>query len=449
MDPAIRNLPIAVWELLALAAICLFFAAVGLTFLCIRYRCKGTLALCLVLVPGCYFLAEGFLILQTKKSARGAAHFALKNFFLNLPPWVLIPAILGLIAIMVLLLRRTLRFGGRNITPGSVKEAVDSLPEGICCFRPWGRIVLANTAMEALCRRATGEILTNGRDFRESLASGQLRPGCRLTDNGGETLLVLPDGSAHSFREQNFDWEGEPLTVLLAANVTEAYRKTLALEEQNRRLTELNRQLAARNREIVDLTIQSEILAARVRLHDAMGEDLLAMKKLLLEGDEPEATETVRRRLRRSVSFLRDNSEYQAADEFAVLMQTAERLGVRVELEGVLPKEEPFRRVVATGLHECLTNLLRHAHGNLLRMELRAQGDKLTVIYTGNGEPPKEPVRETGGLRILRTLTEQVGGSMAISTEPSFTVTLTLNKEASYGISRIDCGRSETDATAV
>ena len=225
MDPRIRNLPIAVWELLAATAISLFFAAVWLTFLCIRYRRKGMLALCFVLVPGCYFLTEGIFVLENKKTVRGAAHFALKNFILDLPPWVIFAAISALILIMILLWRRMLRYGRSHITPMSVKEAVDSLPEGICCFRPWGRIVLVNTAMETLCRTATGRVLINGRDFRAALLSGALAPGCRLADNDGETLLMLPDGSVRSFREQRFDWEGEPLTALLAADVTEAYRK--------------------------------------------------------------------------------------------------------------------------------------------------------------------------------------------------------------------------------
>ena len=76
----------------------------------------------------------------------------------------------------------------------------------------------------------------------------------------------------------------------------------------------------------------------------------------------------------------------------------------------------------------------RHAHGDLLRIELRETRDRLTIVFSGNGEPPKGPVRETGGLRILRTITEQAGGIMRVSTEPCFTVTLNLNKEKPYAV---------------
>ena len=37
-----------------------------------------------------------------------------------------------------------------RITPMSVKEAVDSLPSGVCVYLPGGRVILINRAMERL-----------------------------------------------------------------------------------------------------------------------------------------------------------------------------------------------------------------------------------------------------------------------------------------------------------
>lgn len=434
MDPRIQALPIGVWLLMAFMAIVLLFTVISLLSLCAQYRRWRSFAACLPLAPICYFLAQAFLVLRTPKDPRGPAYYALRELVLAPPPWVPAAVLLALTLTAALLWRRMLRWTRSHISPMSVKEAVDSLPVGICCFRPWGRVVLVNTAMVALCRAALGEVLINGERFRRALAQGRLQPGCSRDLMNGEQLLLLPDGTVWSISEQSLDWEGQPLTVLTAAEVSEAYQKTLALEEKNRQLVELNQKLAARNREIVELTIQSEILAARARLHDAMGEDLLMMKKLLRLGSGAGELEALRRRLKRNVSFLRDASEFQVTDEYTVLLQTAKRLGVRVEISGQLPLEEPICRVVATGLHECLTNLLRHARGDLLRMDLRETRDGLTVVFSGNGEPPQGPVRETGGLRILRTITEQSGGTMEVSTEHCFTVTLKLNKENPYAV---------------
>ena len=121
--------------------------------------------------------------------------------------------------------------------------------------------------------------------------------------------------------------------LLLAADVTEAYQKTLALEEKKTQLYAINRKLAGYNREIVDLTTQAEILAARARLHDEIGTDLLVVKKLLRQGVNRTELRELRRRLQRSVSCLKEDSESQGADEFTVLLETARRLGVRMEID--------------------------------------------------------------------------------------------------------------------
>ena len=430
----VQALPIAVCVLLALAAIGLFFALTALLWVCARDRRWGMLAGCLVLLPVSYLLVQGFLCLKNATDSRGEVHRVFMEFFNSLPPWALIAVILGLSLVTFLLWRRALRFRRSHITPMSVKEAVDSLPVGICCFRPWGRTVLVNTAMEALCRAAAGQVPVNGEDLRRALREGTLLPDCRRAERGGETLLLLPDGAAWSLSEQSFDWADAPLTALLAADVTEAYQKTLALEEKNRELNVLNQRLAARNREIVDLTIQAEILAARVRLHDALGENLLTMKKLLRSGGSEQEVETLRDRLRRNISFLWEDAEGKPADELTVLLETAKSLGVRVEIAGEVPQDAALAHVITVGLHECLTNLLRHAHGDALRLVLQPEDDRIAAVFSGNGQPPTEPVRETGGLRILRTTAEKAGGTMRIETAPEFRVILELPKEGSYAV---------------
>ena len=432
--PSFSSLPIplSLRLLLGLAAVALFFVAVGLVCLAARHRRKGILIPALGLLPLSYVLMEAFLGLQKDLAERGRLHAAAQRLLRAIPLWALIPAMLGLLALMALLWRRMLRERRDHLTPMSVKEAVDSLPVALCCFLPGGQIVLANTAMERLCQAVTGRPLRSGEVLRRALTEGT--PGCRLADAEGARVLLLPDGEARALSFQELDWEGEALTAILAADVTEAWEKTRALERQKEALSELNRRLGRYNREIVDLTIQSEILAARVRLHDAMGENLLTMKRLLRRDGEETDLEALRQRLLRNISFLKDDSEGQAEDEYAVLLHSAGSLGVRIEVDGAPPEAGPARELVAKGLHECLTNLLRHAHGDLLRLELRREADGLTAVYSGNGAPPAGPVRETGGLRILRTLTERLGGTMEVAADPTLRVTLKLPKEDPNGL---------------
>ena len=433
LDPRLSALPIWLWQLLSLFAILLFFAAVVLGFLCLQNRRWGRFALTLPLAAFCYVLMQGFLVLEPLKTRRGPVTHFVKDCLLSVPPWLLIPGMLLLGLGVGLLLRGLLRYEREHVTPLSVKEAVDNLPAGICCFAPGGRIVLINRAMETLGQTAAGQSY-NGEVLCRVLTGGELKPDCRRVDTAEGPLLLLPDGSARALTTQRFAWEGCELTALLAADVTEAYRKTQDLERQKERLYAINRQLAGYNREIVDLTIQTEILSARARLHDEIGTDLLLMKKLLRLGVNEAELEELRRRLRRNISCLKDDAEAQTADELTVLLETARSLGVAVEIEGEIPADAVLANVITTGLHESLTNLLRHAHGDRLRLRLDRGDRRIRAEYSGNGDPPAGEIRETGGLRTLRQMTEALGGTMTVSADPTLRVTLNLPKEEHHGL---------------
>ena len=257
-NPRFFVLPNWTWQLLGILAILTFYAAVCLGFLCLQKRRWRRFALAATLAVFCYVLLQGFLLLEPGKSQRGAVAYAVRDCLLFVPPWLLIPGMLLLALGIALLLRGLLRCEREHITPLSVKEAVDNLPTGICCFAPGGRIVLINRAMELLGRTAAGETC-NGEILCRNLTEGDLAPDCRRVDTEEGPLLLLPDGSARALSTQKLRWNGGELTALLAADVTEAYQKTLDLERQKERLYDINRQLSRYNREIVDIIIQQEI----------------------------------------------------------------------------------------------------------------------------------------------------------------------------------------------
>ena len=66
-----------------------------------------------------------------------------------------------------------------------------------------------------------------------------------------------------------------------------------------------------------------------------------------------------------------------------------------------------------------------------LRAEIRKREGTpgMTVTLETNGNPPTAPIRESGGLRSLRALAEQHGGSMQIVSSPAFRLILTLPGE--------------------
>ena len=373
----------------------------------------------------------------------------LANAFASIP-LLLVWGVLLIIGLLLgICFAHLVRLERRKITPMSVKAAIDSLPAGLCFYLPGGRIVLVNETMQKLYQTLTGEYLANGERFRRRLFEDPALPVTRPVTEDGILVLTLEDGTSWSVTEDDAVYHQGPVHMLMASEVTELLQKSDELRQMQTQLAGLNRQLTDYYRDIAALTTQKEILTARVRLHDEMGTDLLMMQRYLIHGGSDADRTQLETRLRRSLSFLNSPRPETERDELEQVRQTAAQLKLRISVDGELPQSQPLRHILATALHECMTNTLRHAGGDALDLTLTPQGDRLLARLTNNGTQPDSPIREQGGLKALRSLTEQAGGKMTISVTPVFAVCLDLPKEDDYAVSRTDRGGSADPPAAV
>ena len=418
----------AFWPGAGISALLVLWFAMVPCALCARQKRYALLLGGLLLAGLAYFVEQGVIFILSQ-SARTPAVRAIVRWMQALPPWIIVGTLMLTMAGVALMLQSAYRFEKTRITSASVKEAVDSLPAGLCVYLPGGRVVMVNRAIEQFCLRTCGGLLVNGEAFRDQLLEGELLPGCSRTAAEGMVLIVLKDGSAWTVQEKELPYAGFSARRLLVSEVTEAYRKTLSLQKMQSELKALNERLTDYNQAIVELTAEKELLNARVRLHDQMGEDLLTMRQYLLQGGTAQQRKEIESMLRRNVTFLKTGQSAQRRDEYALMLETAEKLGVRVSIIGALPQGEKQKHVIATALHECITNTLRHAQGDALFLRITEQGDMLQAVFTNNGRQPEGDVQEKGGLFSLRILAENAGGRMTLCTSPVFSVTLLLPKE--------------------
>lgn len=424
---------------IGLAALLLVLAACALTAYSVRQKQLRFLPLGVAAALVCYLLLQG-IVLRNYVWARSPAALAWTEYVYTLPLW---QPILLLSGISVLLLAAFVRFVRQErqlITPMSVKAAADSLPAGLCFYLPGGRIVLVNETMQRLCQMLTGELPANGERLRSRLFADDSLPVKRPVTETGLLVLELPDGSAWAISESEARYHDSPIFLLMASDVTELTQKSRSLKKLQTQLAGLNRRLTEYYRDIAALTTQKEILEARVRLHDEMGADLLMIQRYLLHGGGTEEQAEIEARLRRNLSFLRSQPQAPPRNELELILQTARQLNLRIEIRGTMPQSPPLRHILATALHECMTNTLRHAGGDQLILELTDAENRLLARLTNNGTQPTGPIREQGGLKTLRTLTEQAGGVMTVTVSPGFAVCLELPKEVDHVPSGSDCG---------
>lgn len=430
-SPSSENIFLAV---MCCFALLLFLTASVIIMLIIRQKRFRLLILLVPMAIATYFL-EQFIDCFRIGDAKSRIALMLVERFSRIPDIMIIAVMLAIAVVEVLLLRSIYLREKYRITAMSVKEAIDKPPVGILCYAPGSRNLLVNYAMRDLCRKTTGAELINGETFAARLRTGDILPECKTEKMiGSEQVIVLEDGTAWSIAEQELEYEKHGVRILLAYNITKSYQKSVELTKMQAELTALGQRLNKVNQEIVALTTEREVLNAKVKMHDEMGSNLLAIKRFILIEETDRNKDELIASLHRNVEFLLGERETPSHDEYALIIETAEKLGIAVNVDGVLPESEPQKHIISVAIHECCTNTLRHAHGNELNIRITTEGSMIVADFTNNGTPPEGELSEGGGLASLRELIEGAEGRMRVLLEPEFIIRIELPKEVQNAV---------------
>ena len=347
----------------------------------------------------------------TAQNSHSAIVLSVVERYVALPVLLVVGVCLVLTVVEVYLFFSMRRWYNTHITSASIKETIETLPVGICAFEPSGKITLKNKTMEQLCRSLTGLPLLSGNELVHTLSEKK----SDLTD----FAVSLPDAGVWSFTKDEIHHKSGDFTLLIAYNVTEAYQKTQMLAQRQKTVEELNEKLLAYNKQIEQVITQQEILNAKVRIHDELGASLLGIRRYLVSGGTEAERADMLERLRENVRFLQQEAAPRVEDEYSLILSTAEDLGVIVRINGMMPQSQPNKHILATAIHECFTNILRHTNGDTLFVEIREGDNTFTARFTDNNTRPVSAVAETGGLRSLRDLTEGAGGPWKLPRNPN------------------------------
>lgn len=341
----------------------------------------------------------------------------MSNVTASIPFYVLVIVCLVISTLGIYRVHQAYIWQRKHITNLSVKQAVDKIPFGVCYYNNMGRILLINKAMTDFCEELTGEPVRNGHiTFEKILSMG--------------SVIHLPGERAISVYSNKCIIDSEEVELVTAFDISEEYKKTNILMQKEEELKEINEKLTSYNKEMVSVIALREVLNAKVKIHDELGSSLLATKKYLLRGGTLEERERLLEGLRNNVRFLRQESEEVQYDEYEMIMNTAADIGMKVDIKGELPNDGHSRHIVATAMHECLTNTIRHAGGDTLFVEVNEAANAYRIVYTNNGTVPDAKISEKGGLSSLRDLVERAGGTMQITITDQYMLIIELPKES-------------------
>lgn len=336
--------------------------------------------------------------------------------------WIMEAGLLVYAAVRYVRTRRRMRY---SLSRESIKEGSDNLPDGICFFDSQGTVQLINRKMMAIF------VMLFGREIQtlDELQRALLCPPPEVECLDSVILLYkFPDGTVQRFTESVIaDRNGEQITEVTAADVTELYAKQKELNSENSRLADANKRMKWMLDNMNDIVREEEILSMKIRVHDDIGHSILAAKKALMEYQDIAVIRENAALWENAVDTLyRANNMPAVRDEWETVQKRAQDLGVKIVLDGVLPEDAFVRHLLLLAVRECVTNCVRHAGGSSVFVKVSGGGKQTECEITNNGRAPRQPVVEGGGLSGLRRRIERQGGMIELVSSPRFVLRIVL-----------------------
>ena len=302
-----------------------------------------------------------------------------------------------------------------NVTPDSIQQAIDALPDGISISSKDGIVRLSNLKINTLSRALTGKVLTNAELFWDTV----IKNG---KEQGGSYLVDLQDNEVWLFTKEDINIDGTDYDQITSMNVTERYKIIRELEEKHGHLQDIRRRMKEVSDLSGDMFIAQEEADARAALHNQLGQVLL-MGRYFINHQDITDPKMVYAATRQMNQFLLGEAKepYQGEEDSIIqAVSMAGSIGIKVIMNGPAPENNDVRKILSKAITECAANTIKHAEGNTVTIDMSADNGRTLISITNNGKPPKGGITESGGLLSLRRDVENLGGSVQIESEPEF-----------------------------
>ncbi len=344
--------------------------------------------------------------------------------FMGIPVIFTVIPVALLVILTAALVVVELRNRKQIITKNSIKESLDNLPAGLCFAMPDGRILLSNHCMGELCFSITDEELQNAEEFWETLKGGTLHGNAMRLSSGENPQFRLHDGSIWLFSRSTVD-ENYQIT---ATEITQLHELSIRLREKNENLENMNERLRKYGENVDELTRSRERLETKERIHNNLGQVLLATRHSL--GSEDYDAEGLIEMWKKNIYVLKTGAEYYDEQyNLDTLFKAAHSAGITIDLSGELPEKGEIRKLFVIAAIEVLTNAVRHADAKTLYIGFSSNSDGYYVRFTNDGTRPEGEITEGGGLKNLRKRVERMNGTMRVSSKPRFMLEIIADKK--------------------
>lgn len=300
-----------------------------------------------------------------------------------------------------------------RVSTASIRDAFDKTGVGLCYFTAKGKVVLCNEKMNSISRAMQNTNVLNGNEFVE------------LINSCNSTTITLNDSRTVDFTVRKYN---EKYTEIMAVDVTDRAKAIESLRLENENIDASNRHIREFGLLLDEYVREKEILNAKIHIHDSFGGLLLSTQKVIKENDFSAVDELVQS-WKNNLDLLSVRTQKTPLNQIDDLIKTANKIGVKINIDGAIPNEEKAFDIISLAIRECLTNCVMHADSHNLFVNLENKNNSHNITVKNDGKRPKSEVKEGGGLSMLRKKVNLANGSMKIDSLPEFKLSITIPKE--------------------
>lgn len=297
-----------------------------------------------------------------------------------------------------------------RVSTASIRDAFDKTDVGLCYFTDKGKVVLCNEKMNSISRAMQKTNVLNGNEFVE------------VINSHNSTTITLNENWIVDFAVRKYN---EKYTEIMAVDVTDRAKAIESLRLENEKIDASNRRIREYGLLLDEYVREKEILNAKIRIHDSFGGLLLSTQKVIKENDYDSVLELVQS-WKNNLDLLSVRTQETPLNLIDDLIETANKIGVKINIDGVIPNDDKALDIIALAIRECLTNCVMHADSHNLFVSLESKNDSHNISIKNDGNQPKNEIKEGGGLSMLRKKASLANGTMKIDSQPEFKLSITI-----------------------
>ncbi len=291
-----------------------------------------------------------------------------------------------------------------NITTLSIKEALDSLPIGICFSDKKNRIIFNNKTMINILNYNDIESRIKVIDLWD-----EIKKKDTIFDDSNTALLKYNDDTFMVVLEKANDAEYQ----IKATNVNAEYEILEEIIKANLKLEEQEKALKDYIVKIEEIERQKSLLRVKGRIHDVFAQRLSIIHQYLDNEDIKNiSNEEIKKLLIDMTKDIKEENELGYEDTKNNIISSYELIGMKIIINGDFKENSKWNAILKI-VREAATNALRHGGATELVVD-----NKDNVIYiTNNGEEPTI-IKEGNGIKNMKFIAQENKLSLELKLNP-------------------------------